>query len=338
MKIGNGMGDERGHRSPVTLDDLDREYRTVGIGPVILGEVREVVRGVVRGYDPVVYGQVASWELGLEDLVQEFGLDVLVAQGQLDYAMAVAGDRLHFRRLMARQVRYLLARRRRRTIVDNLLDRAKKRVQGTPFRLLAGRSEWSYTLEHKDVVPGRVSQDEARSLAYGMSDLPVVRSRPRRRAPTVYSENTLAEILETVAASVAHAVRVSDLDRIFGMMLASWVPSFLKDSGRALARAEAGGLNSEELAIVNQLAQRILGAFPVGHREVLKLKLEGSSDREVAQELALSRPTASKRKREAMRVLERGLDGLQDDLKLAVMNALGTRLTRSRGEGPGETI
>lgn len=329
MKTGDVTGGESGDRCPVSLDDLDREYRTVGIGPVILEEVRDVIRGVVRGYDPVVYGQVASWELGLDDIVQEFGLDVLVGQGQLDYAMTVASDRLHFRRLMGRQVRYLLARRRRRTIIDNLLDRAKKRVTGTPFRLLAGRSEWSYTLEHKDVAPGRVSQDEARYLAYGMTGLPVVRSRLCQRAPTVYSEDTLDEILETVAGSVACAVRVSDLDRILGMMLTSWVPRFLKNSAGALARAEAAGLDSEQLAIVNQQVRRIFRSCPESHREVLGLKLEGLSDRQVAEELTLSRPTASKRKREAMREVERGLAGMDEELRLAVMNALAVELARN---------
>lgn len=331
MKYGEATGDESGDRSSVTLDTLAREYRTMGIGPVLLEEVREVIRGVVRGYDPVVYGQVVSWELGLDDLVQEFGLEVLVGQGQLDYAMTVAGDRLHFRRLMARQVRYLLARRRRRTIIDNLLDRAKKRVNAPPFRLLSGRSEWSYTLADKAVAPGRVSQGEAHDLASGMADLPVVPSRSRRRAPTVYSEGTLERILATVAGSVACSVRVSDLDRIFGIMLTSWVPAFVKDSGRALAQAEAGGLSSEQRAIVNQQVRRIARSCSSSHREVLRLKLEGSSDREVADALELSRPTASKRKREAMRELARELEGLDDDVRIAVMDALGSELARSRG-------
>lgn len=319
----------------MTLDDLDREYREVGIGPVILREVRNVIGGVVRGYDPVVYAQVASWELGEEDLLQEFGLDVLVGQGQLDYAMSVASDLLHFRRLMARQVRYLLARRRRRTIIDNLLDRAKRRVHDPPFRMLAGPSDWSYTLEHRDVMPGRVSAAEARDLAFGMSDMPVVRSHPRQRAPTVYSEDTLDEILAMIAGSVTCAVRVTDLDRIFGLMLTSWVPSFLKDSRMALARAVAGGLSSEEIAIVNQQAQRILDSFGEAHREVLRMKLEGSSDREVAEVLALSRPTASKRKRDALRRLEGWLEGLGEELRLAVMDALGVELARRSREGRG---
>lgn len=338
MKTADATGDERGGRSSAELDSLVREYEAVGIGPVILQEVREVIRSVVRGYDPVVYGQVSSWELGLEDLAQEFGVDVLVAQGQLEYAITVAGDRLHFRRLMARQVRYLLARRRRRTIVDNLLDRAKKRVAEPPFRLLAWRSEWSYTLEHKDVAPGRVSQAERRSLAFALSHLPVIRAQPRRRAPTVYAEDTLEEILGTVAASVSCAVRVADLDGILGLMLTPWVPSFVKDGGGALARARAAGLDAEQLAIASQVAQRVMGGCPPDHHEVLRLKLAGASDREVAEELALSRPTASKRKRQAMDVLERELSGLDPELRMAVMDALGTELVCRRQRSPyGET-
>jgi hypothetical protein len=331
MKTADAKGDEwgdRGDRSSTELEALVREYESVGIGPVILQEVRDVIRSVVRGYDPVVYGQVASWELGLEDLAQEFGVDVLVTQGQLDYAITVAGDRLHFRRLIARQLRYLLARRRRRTIVDNLLDRAKKRVAKLPFRLVASRSEWSYTLADKDVAPGRVSQAERRTLAFDLSRLPIIRAQPSRRAPTVYSEDTLERILESVADSVPCAVRVADLDGILGLMLTPWVPTFIKDGERALARAEAGGLDAEQQAIARQVARQVIGGCPAGHQEVLRLKLGGASDREVAVELALSRPTASKRKREAMNVLERELGGLDSELRVAVMDALGTELAR----------
>ena len=310
----------------MTFDDLVAEYRSVGIGPLILEEVREVIRAVVRGYDPVVYGQVATWDLGLEDLVQEFGLDVLVGQGQLDYAMSVSNDHTHFRRLMARQVRYLLARRRRRTIVDNLLDRARKRVESPPFRLLTHRGEWSYTLQDKEVVPGRVSEKETRSVACGLTGVPVIRCNPRQRAPVIYGESSLKQILEAIADGVAFAVGVNDLDRVFSLMLTSWLPTFLKDGEGVLARAVAGGLSSEEQTIVKDVTHQVLESCDGTHREVLRLKLDGRSDREIAEQLGLSRPTVSKRKRELLGRLETELIELRPGMRRAVMERLGVKL------------
>ncbi len=310
----------------MNLGELVTEYRTEGIGPLILQEVREVVGAVVRGYDPVVYGQVASWDLGLDDLVQEFGLDVLVGQGQLDYAMAVASDRIHFRRLLARQARFLLARRRRRTIIDNLLDRAHKRVASSPFRLVNGRGEWSYTLECKEIVSGRVSEDGARSIAYSLSDVPTNRCEPRLRAPVLYSEGSLSEILERIATSLDFAVAVSDLDTVFGLMLTSWVPTFLKDGEGAVGRAAANGLDAEELMIAHEVTDWIFGRCGDGNRELLRLKLDGCSDREIGQRLGLSRPTVAKRKRHLMEDLEVSLTGLHDGLRRAVLDGLGAKL------------
>jgi len=311
----------------LNLGVLVAEYRAEGIGPLILQEVREVVGAVVRGYDPMVYGQVASWDLGLDDLVQEFGLDVLVGQGQLDYAMLMASDRIHFRRLLARQVRYLLARRRRRTIIDNLLDRAHKRVASSPFRLVGGRSEWSYTLENKEITSGRVSEDGARSIACGLSDVPTNRCEPRLRAPVLYNEDSLKEILERIAKTTECAVAVSDLDRVFGLMLTSWVPSFLKDGEGAVGRAQADGLDAEELMIAHEVTDWILRRCGDGNRELLRLKLDGCSDREIGQRLGLSRPTVAKRKRQIMKDLEVSLTGLHDGLRRVVLDRLGVQLS-----------
>jgi hypothetical protein len=306
----------------MSFDELVAEYRAQGIGPRIYEEVRAVIRAVVRSYDPVVYGQVVSWDLGLDDLVQEFGQDVLVSQGQLDYAIVCSTDLTHFRRLMARQVRYLLARRRRRTIVDNLLDRARKRVATAPFRMVTPRGEWSYTLLHKDVTAGRVSEGSARSLACDLARIPVIQCEPRQRAPVVFSEGSLQTILQTVADGVECAVGVNDLDRILTRMLTSWIPTFLKNSEGALARAVAGGLDGEESVIVNDVSQRIVSRCDPVQRELLRLKLDGRSDREIAEDLGLSRPTVAKRKRDIMSGLEQELASLRPGVRRAVVDRM----------------
>lgn len=320
----------------MTLAELVDEYRQVGIGPRILGQVREVVRAVTRGYDPSIYGASAGWDEGLDDLVQEFGLEVLVGQGQLDYAILMATDHQHFRRLLARQVRYLLARRRRRTIVDNLIDRAHRLAATPPFRLLGQRSQWSYTLVGKEVVAGRVSEAAARSVAARFAELPIIRAEPMLRAPAVYSEASLRTILAELAAAVPCAVGAGDLDRVLSLLLTSWLPCFLKEAEATVANAAAEGMSAEDLAIVEEATMAILSGCERGQLEVLRLKLAGHSDEHIAETLGLSRPTISKRKRAAMGRLEQGLSGLDQPLRLAVLDQLGMRLEAPAGGQRGE--
>jgi hypothetical protein len=44
----------------MTLAELRDEYSSLRIGPKILAEVRYVVHGTVRRYDPQIYGGAAS--------------------------------------------------------------------------------------------------------------------------------------------------------------------------------------------------------------------------------------------------------------------------------------
>lgn len=315
----------------VTLDELVDEYRRVGIGPRILGQVREIVRAVARSYDPAIYGGSSSWDESLDDLVQEFGLEVLVGQGQLDYAMLMATDHQHFRRLLARQVRYLLARRRRRTIVDNLIDRAHRMADAPPFRLLGHRSQWCYTLLGKEVTPGRVSEAAARTVAARLAEVPTIRAAPTLRAPAVFSEASLRTILAEVAAAAPCPVAAGDLDRVFSLLLTSWLPSFLKEAEATIANAPAEGLSAEDLAIVEEATVAILSGCPSKDLQVLRLKLEGLSDEHIGGRLGLSRPTISKRKRQAMACLEERLAGLRPELRLAVLDQVEARLAALPG-------
>lgn len=321
----------------MTFTELVEEYRTVGIGPRIYAETRRIVRAVARSYDPVVYGGASSWEEASEDLVQEFGLEVLVGQGQLDYAITVAADREHFRRLLARQVRHLLARRRRRTIVDNLIDRAHRMVESPPFRTIGRRAHWSYTLLGKEVVDGQVSDAAARSVASRLAEVPTIRAEPSQRAPAVYSEHSLRIILSEVAEAVTCPVGTADLDRIFSLLLTSWLPSFLKEGETAVESAATNGLDAEGLAIVQDTVNSILAGCTPEDLAVLRLKLEGVSDRTIGERLRLSRPTVSKLKRRAMRHIERRLADLDEPLRLAVVDRVGAALGAVGGRPRGSS-
>src|SRR5260370_6664343 len=109
----------------MTLVELREEYRSVRIGEKILEEVRQTVHQVCRRYDPQIYGGAASWDDAEGDLVQSVVLDLLIGEGQLDYLMATAVEIGDFQNLLKYQVRRYIARKRRRTVIDNVIDRAK---------------------------------------------------------------------------------------------------------------------------------------------------------------------------------------------------------------------
>src|ERR1700737_1438512 len=109
----------------MTWTELLHEYESERIGVGILELVTKGVGKVGReGYDPQIYGRVVRWEDGIEDVVQEVVVRLLLDEGQLDYIMAVSRDEGDFQRLLQWQIRRFLARRRQRTIIDNLLDRS----------------------------------------------------------------------------------------------------------------------------------------------------------------------------------------------------------------------
>lgn len=122
MSLG-GAGDD-GSR----LDELTAEAQRELIGRLWLAEVREACREVSRRFDAVVYAVVERAWTGseIEELVQDVTAEQLLRQGQLCYILDVAVSVEEARRLLRHQVRRALIRRRRRTVVDQLLARVRR--------------------------------------------------------------------------------------------------------------------------------------------------------------------------------------------------------------------
>jgi hypothetical protein len=318
------------------LNELRAEHRAVGIGPLILHEVREVVSSVVWSYDPTIYGEVWDWDDGVEDLVQEFCLEVLIEQGQLDYAMLVAADHLHFRRLLARQVRHHLAKRRRRTIVDNLLDRCKEIVSSKPFEIGIHGRGWSFTLAGKKVDPGSVRPSDLAETIGRLAAVPQIRRNPATRASMVYSTKKLEELLKTVADSLPCRVTVGDLHIVFSNLLTSWLPSFLLKSEGGMDRAEVTMLNAEDTALVNEAVQRIYSKCTDDQLELLGFKLSGTPDVTIAAHYGVSRPTVLKKKRQLLEILRNSLANLPDSARVEAMSRLESRLAEKASSSDAE--
>src|SRR5437867_3389657 len=100
----------------MNFEEIQAEFREHRVGVLILNAILRLARNIVKHYNPRIYLDADSWQEGLDDFVQEFVATVLIEEGQIDYVMRVAGSLGDFSNLMARQMRRLLARRRRRTV------------------------------------------------------------------------------------------------------------------------------------------------------------------------------------------------------------------------------
>lgn len=290
-----------------TLDQLREEYRAERIGTAILDEVRRAVRGVVRRYDPSTYGGSASWDDAEEDVIQGVVVDLLLAEGQLDYMMATALTLDDFRNLLRFQVRRYLARNRRRTVVDNLLDRAKELLGKPPYEEVApGRYGFPGGAD-----PRPPTDAELQAAARAAALVPRVFPAKGDRAPVVYTGDALAALVEAVSRSLPAGFSLSELGKILEMVLTDWVASFLSEF-EEVHRLEDERLGPEEEAASRSAMEEILERCSPEQLMIIRRKLEGASDEDIARELGVSRPTVHARKQTAFDVLRDILGELGD--------------------------
>ena len=296
----------------MSIQELQLEYEREGIGEGILGILDGLVRNVARSYDPRVYGGAASWAEAHDDLLHSFVVDVLLEQGQLEYALFVAGSVEHFKNILGRQLRFFLARGRRRTVVDNLLDRCKEITAKAPFQQAAEKRAWSYALE--DQAPGdrRATPDLLAQVAGELAGIPVQEPSVSERASQVYLTPDLIELLRRVASSLECWVSARDLDDLFRQMLTPWLPSFLGTDEGALAIQPAKALSAEQEDMARQAAEAICGAGSATELKVLGMKIGDVSDSVIGRRLGVSRPTVIKHKKRILGKVEAELTGLDE--------------------------
>jgi len=318
----------------MTFADLQNEFRQERIGPLIYREVRLLAQSIVSKdrYNPNVYLNAPRWQDGLDEFVQEFVTTVLLKEAQLEYVMDVDGGLDDFRNLLARQMRRLLARRRRRTVVDNLLDRCKAIVTEDPFSFEPEGRSWSYRLGLLPEVPGVADELALKNAAIDLALFPLIRADPSERAPIVYTTETLREILKTVARTLSVRVSVANLDAIFRQGLTFLLPSDLSTDEGVFEQAASTELNPEEESIVLDGVRVLLESLTADEKFVLRMKLVDRSDTEIAVAAGVSRPTVDKRKKHAMKTLEFALEDLPEKLQAAVMERISTELAKTGPE------
>lgn len=295
-------------------------------GELLFAEVANVCRWVSARYPPSIYADPnTSWTPdALDDLVQDVVVGSLLSDGQLDYSMSEANDLQHFRALLARQVRHTLAKRRKRTVVDNLLRRAQVLLDAPPFQRVASNPA-RYALEDGSWEDRPPNDDELHRAALAVHAVPRLRHRSGERAPAVYTEAALRAVLLGTLRATSTSVSISDFGKIFEKLLTAWLPTSLGEVDEESAVDEHGLTPAQEHE-VGEIVDRVVATLTSEDRRILAQKLAGVSDSEVAAQLGVSRPTAIKRKNEVWAVIQRECEDLEEAVRHAVAEQLVQRV------------
>jgi hypothetical protein len=298
---------------------LVAEYHELHIGTLWLEEVRAAVRTVVSSYPPAVYAETGIWsEDALEDVVSDVTVRQLVEDGQIDYIVATARTLRDARGLLRQNAKWTIARRRQRTVVDNLLDRCRE-LRG---RLAASEPE----PQPRGGMPSRsATDDELRSAARRVAQLPRVSVRGGDRAPTVFTGEVLEQVMAVVADCLPGGYGDRELGRIFEQVLTPHLPSGLVIHGGAYDEPDVS-LSPEEALLVAETVMRVESALSDEQRVMYAMKLRGDADSAIAQHLRLSRPTIAARRKDAGDILSQHLIDLPQRLQDAAVMDLAHRL------------
>ena len=295
----------------------------MGVGPLLLGEVGSVAHGLVARYNAVVYSEVGNWRHGLGDLVQDVVADSLLRDRQARYMLDVAATIEDFRRLLARQVRRRLARRRTRTVVDNILDRSRPILASEPFERRLRHQQVTYCLKGTAVEERAATYPELRVASRALRTTPQVRKSVGDRAPMVYATADLRLALRRLAELLPVAFTIGELDQALRLALPHFLPGVLDSSGIS----EVHGDDQEvDQALVRTCVQDLLSRLDPTLRLVMAMRIAGSSDAEVGKTLGVSPRTATNRKAAAFALTEAVLQPLTHGERLAVLDRVGPAL------------
>lgn len=310
----------------MTLRNLRREYETSTIGTAILEEIRRACASQARRYPPAVYARSHSWGGdAVDELLQDVVAERLLGEHQLAYLFDAAADLSHWRALLNRQVKITLARRRVRTVVDNLLERARRRMAGSEeveTITFSGNKVFRRVGAQAPYRP--LADDEVRRVTERVRALP--RRRPGRgeRAPSVYSGDGLTALLDMVLREAPGGVAVRDLGRILEFVLTDWVPAVLEIEEEDIGSGPSD-MEPSEAVEVKMLASQIVSGLSEEETQILLGYVAGLPYNEVAGRVGVSTPTLIKRRhalldriRAAAGDLDEGAqDRLMDEISLA---------------------
>lgn len=308
----------------MTLDDLRAENLECTVGDAIHERINRLVEQQLRRRDPRIYARGANdYRDALDDIVQDFTVEVLLNRGQLEYFLDVAATIDDFDALANRQIRRYLAQTRERTIVDNLIERATAILQADELMTVGGSagspSFVLRTLEERRPVG---DQHEALMVAAAVAkdSVPRVFSNPDERLPRVYTDASLSTLLRIFLREVGCEVHKPDLQKLFEVLLTPWLTTVL-----GLDEAEnplLDALTPGERVMVEQTAIRIAENWTEEDAIVFRYKLSNTRDELLARRLNVSRPTAAARKQDLFDRLRAELRDVEPQLRQPLIHHL----------------
>lgn len=287
---------------PIGFSELRREYEEERIGPLIWALAVELSGRIGRRYRPAEYNQGAPWnDASVEELAQQTATELLIGEGQIDYIFTVADSTEDVRRLLTRNIKRALWRRRSATVIDRLMGRVRQMASEPPFRMQPAEGQRWITRTDEPGAPRTLSDAELRAAAASAHRIPrLIEREDATRASMAYAPGALRELLLAVIDETG-GVFEADLARIFRILLAAWLPaSLVSVEGDDLAdRASSVPDASEgiERQDMESAVQDLVESMTAEDLTVLVCKAQGQSDNAVAERLGRSRPWVASRKR-----------------------------------------
>jgi hypothetical protein len=301
------------------FDDFQREYARDLVGELIYARVRLLADRLLRRRDPLVYARGAhNHRDALGDVVNDFVVDVLIGERQVDYVMATARHLDDFDRLVRRQLRRYLARTRMRTVVDNLIDRSVSAMRSPPFAAAGSGELERFALADEPGDPDTsVMEAQLRRAAALAQAVPKIPSEATERAPKIYDGEGLRRVLTVLCRAVTSPLSRQDLQTFFEDLLTAWAPSFLEPGEEQ--DSPAVDLTPSEQSVVNETAHELVATMTDEDRLIFQYKFANLPDREVAEALGLSRQSTAPRKQALFARLIEELADYERQLQTAVL-------------------
>lgn len=274
------------------LEALIDEHAKQKLGPLWLREIQTAASRVARRYPPTIYARSAEWDDdSIGDLVQDV-VERVLTKGQVEYICDVANDVGHARALIYRQVKMTLIDRRQRTAVDNLFERAVQRLGEPPFAQVRSKPRsWRLAESTAEATPFTYR------LTSSLAALPRLPGNGTERASAIWTTKTLSDALTLVCHAVGE-IEELDLRRIFDESLTVFATAEFV-TNEAGTEDRSGELDPSNLAMGNELTERLLASLTHEEAFLLAGKWIGHSDGDIARRLGVSRPTAAKYKESA---------------------------------------
>jgi hypothetical protein len=291
----------------VSFVELRRQCERDGMGPLFWEALVATVGRISRRYPPDVYNYGEPWsEEAIRDLAQDVALERLIGENQLDYVLDLATDDDSLRRLLAFQVRRVLAHRRTRTVVDRLVDRVRVLVQSESFEVITLGSDAFIRLADSGRQPGFLADVDVRKGAETIDSIPRLPSSPSSvRESKVYTGAGLKELVGRLVAEF-DGIALRDVRRILEVALTAWLPTILRESEENYPAGSTPELELERSQMTTLIGSLVRELDPV-YRTVLLGKSQGASDSELAARVGKSRPWLADRKAEVLGILENRL-------------------------------